>query len=297
MALGTSDLNLHDVGDNGIAYENAIRNLSPIFGSGFDKVVVGDPFHQKTDSYLWGFLAGTAGRPNSMSDGQPGSGTGDPEIDLFLQHESAYFLSTDPKIGFYLLLGSYIGDWYTLEDVQDQAINLRDDFMRAALATPTYGLAAVWMTPNPGTPPGSGTHWQFHPAGVGEVIGTGLTQTINNGRPNSADQWACLSILGDPTLRSSVIGPVTINLSQSWKSGNTVNLSWSPHPEETGCVDYIYEAPYRSDPYSKVAGPISETSHQFQADPSSTSFMVRAGKNLTTGSATYENLSQGAFWP
>jgi hypothetical protein len=103
-----------------------------------------------------------------------------------------------------------------------------------------------------------------------------------------------LGILGDPTLRTDVIAPVQVT--NSSKSGTTTSISWNPG--ESGCQYYVYESPNRYGPYTRAAGPISNASITFTAQPNSTAFMVRAGKSVTSGSATYENLSQGAFyWP
>ncbi|MDA1276258.1 MAG: FG-GAP repeat protein [Verrucomicrobia bacterium] len=161
-------------------YENAMRNLTAIYGSGFETIITGDPFHQKSNSYQWGFLAGS-GQPTIISEGQPGGSEG-----TYMEHHSSDFINSEPKVAFYALLGSYFGDWL-----------LGDDFMRAALATPSYGLAVVWVAQNPEP----GTHWQFQSLGVGDTLGNAMVQTINDGLSSlGADRATVLSIIGDPTL-------------------------------------------------------------------------------------------------
>lgn len=286
IGLGVNNLAQFDWGTAGILFENAFRCLGPLYGLGFDKFAYGDPYHQKTDSYLWGFLFGSTGQPDRISNGQPDDSP-DPEIGFYLEHTNSQVADGDAKIGFYALIASYIGDAY-----------VTNGFMRATLAATNYGLAAVWICIN--NPPSStaleGTKWQFHSTSIGDVIGSGLTQTINNGRINSDDVLTMLAIFGDPTLRTHLIAPVQIQSGS--QNGTSVTLSWTPG--ESGCQFYVYEAPSRGGPYSRPTNgtwPTSSTSVTFTATAGWTNFMVRATKNVTTGSATYENLSPGAFWP
>jgi hypothetical protein len=171
-------------------FENAFRNTSSLYGSSFERIAVGDPYHQKSASYLWGFLAGP-GQYDMISQGMPGVGS-DSSISLFLQHRTADLEAnefSDAKIGFYVLLGSYFGDHY-----------LPDDFMRATLATEKNGLAAMWVSPNPAPFSGYFTHWQFQGLATGDCLGDAMLRTIRDGLPQSTDNQIWMSILGDPTL-------------------------------------------------------------------------------------------------
>ena len=70
------------------------------------------------------------------------------------------FAANDPQVVFTMLFGSYFGDW-----------DSQDNFLRAALATPTYTLACVWA----GRP-----YWYFHHMGLGETIGFSARVSQNN---------------------------------------------------------------------------------------------------------------------
>jgi len=186
----------------------------------------------------------------------------------FMEHTTEQLASgNEAKIGFYFLMGSYFGDW-----------NFEDDFMRAAIATPNYGLAAVWVGIDY-------THWQFHGLGVGETIGHGLVQSIKHRVfGDSTRTW--MSIIGDPTLRMNVIAP------PYGLQYNAGTLSWQAGEQD--CEYYVYHADDMEDAFERYAGPLEET--ELDSAPSSGVLMVRAAKPVTTGSATFTNLSQGAFY-
>lgn len=274
MALSTFDF-LNYVGSqsgpkewvHNYVYDHAFRTASALFGPWFDKVVVGDPFHQKTDSYLFGFLAGS-GNPDLINENSPDHPANHPLEGNYLTHTTAQLAGGwDAKIGFYLLLGSYFGDW-----------NMTDDFMRAAIATPAHGLAAVWIGID------SKTRWQFHGLAQGEPLGHAFLRTIKDAIPEAGGASTWTSIIGDPTLRSHVVAPPS-NL--SYASGT---LSWQSG--EPGCQFYVYHSPNMQTPFTYHAGPVSGTS---ASAPSTGVRMVRAVKPVTTGSGTFFNLSQGAF--
>jgi len=275
MPLGNFNLEFYEnsAAQSGTPYEHAFRNFSPLFGSDFDKIVVGDAYHQKSDSYLWGLLSGSGG-PSLISENQPG---GPAAEGPFLEHSTDDLADTEAeeaKIGFYLLLGSYFMDW-----------NLGDNFLRATIATPTYGMAAAFMSPNP---TGSMTHWQFQSLALGDPIGQGLLQTIQNGVSNSGDLFASLSIIGDPTLRMNMIDPPS---SASCSGGS---LTWTAS-EDTNEY-YVYHAADMDSTFTNYFGSGSVTGTSATVSSCSGVFMVRAAKEITTGSATYLNLSQGAFY-
>ena len=87
-----------------------------------------------TQSYLWGYGCG-----GGSFTGAGGVGS------------TADFAATDTQVVFTMLFGSYFGDWDTT-----------DNFLRAPLATSTYGLSDAWA----GRPA-----WYFHPMGLGETLG------------------------------------------------------------------------------------------------------------------------------
>jgi hypothetical protein len=250
-----------------LVYLNAFRNMSPVLGSAFERIVIGDPFHQRSNAYLWGFLSGFGG-PDQISQGAPGSA---PLEGPFLMHTTSELAAvartpaalSEAKVGFYFLYGSYFGDW-----------NFQDNLMRAALATPQYGLAAV-----------GGANWQFHGLALGEPIGEGVKRTINDHllEPNVRRD---LSFLGDPTLRINVIAPPrAMRIDRGilrWEAG------------EPNCTYYVYHAPALDGTFKRIAGPLS---YPNALVPPAGVVMVRAAKPVTSGSATYLNFSQGTFRP
>lgn len=54
------------------------------------------------------------------------------EDGLFLEHRTSDFVTQESQFAFYILRGSYFGDWY-----------IQNNVMRAILATPSHGLAVV----------------------------------------------------------------------------------------------------------------------------------------------------------
>ncbi len=120
------------------------------------------------------------------------------------------------------------------------------------------------------------------------MIGQGLLQTLRYGIGNSIDVGRMLSILGDPTLRLNVIAPPQ-NLTYD---SMTLTLSWQEG--EPNCQFYVYSASSLQGPFTRVSGPSPNTSANV-SNPGV--LMVRAAKDVTSGSATYNNFSQGSFYP
>lgn len=255
--------------------EHACRNMSPLFGSGFDKIVAGDPFHQKSDSYLWGFLGGYGG-PDLISENAFVDWNFLAVEGNFMQHSTQQLTGgSESKIAFYLLMGSYFGDWL-----------FQNDFLRATIATPNHGLAAVWLGKD-------FTYWQLHGLGVGEPLGQGLVHSIRHGNYDEdqayddGETW--MSIIGDPTLRMTITAP-PINLQY-----NAGTLSWQAGESNCqGCEYYIYHAGSMAGSFQRIAGPLTST--VLNSAPASGVLMVRKARPVTTGSATFINLSQGAFY-
>ena len=189
------------------------------------------------------------------------------------------FAASDPKAAFILLHGSYFGDW-----------NNADNFLRAALATPTYSVATIFS---------SLPHWYFHPLALGETIGyaTRLTQNNRHGLYRNQSELSTgeihISMLGDPTLRPLPLAPPG-NLRLT--AGTNLVLAWDPSWQ---AIDgyHVYHA-------DSVAGPFERmdrrtvTTTSFAIDlpsPGHHVYMVRAVALQTTGSGSFNNLSQGIF--
>lgn len=249
-------------------YEHAFRTITPLAGSGADRIVVGHSFHRKTDSFLWGFLGGF-GAANKICESAGYATEGN-----FLEYNTAKIQSEpEARVAFYMLLGSYFGDW-----------NMNDDLMRAALARPTHGLASVWTGKQK-------LRWQFQSLAAGEPLGHGFLETIRDPVPSPAESeyvptW--LSILGDPTLRANPLTPPEVDF--HYAQGTAYITAGEP-----GCAYYLYHSPVSKGPYTYHTGPFFTDTAMTVPIPTTGYTMVRAAKTITTGSATYLNLSQGVF--
>jgi len=245
-------------------FASADRTASRLYGSDTARVDAGDLFYSTNKSYLFGFEAGYGGT-DVIGDG---SGLHD--------HHSADLAdpSKEPMVGFYVLSASYFGAWH-----------LQDDFLRATIATPTYGLEAIYAL-------ASGGHQlavYFEPLGLGEPIAAGVNRTINDKFPDVE-----ITLLGDPTLRFQVIAPpsgLTATTNQT-----SVNLVWSPS-SEPGAQYLAYRSTNGLDgDFLKLAGPVATFSFTDNSPPSGAkTYSVRAAKLASTGSGSFTNLSQAVF--
>ncbi|MCL2785447.1 MAG: InlB B-repeat-containing protein, partial [Propionibacteriaceae bacterium] len=216
------------------------------------------------NSYTWAHIAGYGGC--SLVAAVGGNIT------------TAILAGSNYKMIFGQTLGSYSGEW-----------DCTNNFMRATLALPEYGLTWTWV----GRP-----NWYFHPMGLGETIGysTKITQNaFNSGRYNDYGMMGGtihLGLMGDPTLRMYPVFPVT-NLSANATSGSTA-VSWTASADTGVSNYYVYGAANENGPYTRL-GIVSATSYT-HTNPGSTQFyMVRASKLEQTGSGSFYNLSQGEF--
>jgi len=269
-------------------YDNAIRNSSALYGTGAGTIRIGDPYFQKTDDYLFGFLFGP-GAVQAISVTKPNPPGVGVEGD-FMQHTTAQLVNSESKIGFYVLSGSYFADF-----------QFNNDFMRASLATPSFGFAAVWTR---------GAEWEFQDMALGEPLGMGMLKMFNRGfvstRWNTSNGRVVESILGDPTLRAHVIASPTVTRQQN-ESGSTVTLNISPGSGAAGCTYYVYRAQGLLPPangasagFSLISGANSISGPTFQSivpdGAQEYTFMVRAVKGVTTGAGAFNHLSQGTYW-
>lgn len=197
---------------------DGFRNAYPLMES--SKVVTGDFSSVSNSRYLLGFGAGTNGSYSSAG----GIGT------------AADFAADSVNMVFTNLFGNYFGDW-------DYETN---PLLPALLASKGTVLATGWA----GRP-----HWLLQGLAVGESIGFCLKETQNAqysapyGASNG-ESGADISLLGDPTLRATIVKPPT-NLTV--KSNCThVNLHWtaSPDPEVLGYL--VYRAFDQNGPYTRL---------------------------------------------
>jgi hypothetical protein len=185
----------------------------------------------------------------------------------------------DAKGMFYLMMGSWMGEWDT-----------RDNLLRAALAAPNYGLASFYA----GRP-----HWFFHHMALGEPIGYGARVTMNNrtlyrNQVNDDTRGVHVGLMGDPTLRMHPVAPAD-NL-RAARASSGVDLSWIGSPDAS--VGYhVYRAANPSGPFTRVtAKPLRSTSYRDGgAQTRRWTYMVRAIRLEQTPSGSFYNPSQGVF--
>lgn len=177
-----------------------------------------------------------------------------------------------PAVGFYLLKGSYFGDW-----------NFTDDnLMKALLALPDSGLATIWTRVQP---------WAMEMTGLGDPLAAAIMATARG--PVSA---RISSILGDPTLRAFVTMPPT-GVTANRSGPDSVTLRWKASKEAT--QGYLV---YRSQ--DGVTGNFIRMSQaavmgtEF-TDPAATAarltYQIRACQLVTTGAGAFTNTSQAAW--
>lgn len=237
------------------------RNFTALFN--FENVKTGKVFTDAlTDSFIWTYGCGWGKLDECDSIGT-----------------SSDFATYSPKTVFTGFYGSWFGDW-----------NTKDNFLRSALATNDWILTSCWS----GRP-----HYVFHHMGMGETIGRCIRRTQNNYTTyycglSKSKKAIHISLMGDPTLRMHMVGPVE-NLNAE-NHNNAISLNWkSPDDEIIGY--YVY----RQD---NITNKFEQLNKEFITDTFYTDdlpqqgnnyYMVRALQLTQTASGSYYNLSQGIF--
>lgn len=176
-----------------------------------------------------------------------------------------------PQAAFYLLKGSYFGDWN----------NYQNDLLKSLLAVPDSGLAAFW------------THdrlWHFEDLGTGGTLGDGFIRTAQ-GDASTRTTFQ----LGDPTLRAIVTAPPSG--AGARRRAGVVELNWRASPE-AGAGYLVFRSRRGPEgPFERVtSGVVSGLRFTDEAAPSGrTVYQVRAAALVTTGSGSFTNLSQAAY--
>ena len=219
------------------------------------------------DSYLWAYGCGGGSYTSAGGIGVTNDLAGN-----------------DIKAEFFMLFGSYFGDWDT-----------QDNFLRSPLAAPNYGLTDAWS----GRP-----QWLFQHMALGETVGYGARLTQNNANStgpylstfiNYGARYVHVALMGDPTLRMHIVGPISNFTGQ--KNGNDVSLSWTASSDSV--VGYhVYRADSTLGPFTRLtSSPIAGTAYTDSNVPSGDhTYMVRAVKKESTNSGSYFNASQGVFY-
>jgi hypothetical protein len=256
LFVGAKDYHNNDI------YRNAVANGSRLFSSVTGAIADGDIFALRRSCALG--LQGGEGGINAISSG----------LHLSADLTAA---TNEPVVGFYLLKGSWFGDW-----------NLQtNNFLRAVLATPNYGLASMWTV---------FTDWRLGTLAVGETLGDCLVRTANDTDLTPYALRRSLAVMGDPTLRLNVTAPPS-NLVATTNAGNIV-LNWNSSPE-TSPLYHVYRSTNGLDgTFTRLTtnGPTTSATYTDTSPPSGQkTYSVRALNLMITGSGSYTNLSQAIF--
>ncbi len=239
------------------------RAWSALFGAA--AISEGDFTALATQGYLGFFMCGPGWNTSCQSVGRAVT--------------TKDFALTDPKAAFTILLGSHFGDW-----------NIPDNFLRAPLATTTYGLASVYNVP----------HWFMHPMGMGSTIGEVTRMTQNNQTlyshavtaPWETTNSTFIALMGDPTLRLFAVAPPKGLAIAKNGAGNPV-LTWTASPGAS-LGYHIYRSSKSAGPFTRLsASPVTSTNWTDGAVASGTyTYQVKAVTLETTPGGTYFNTSQ-----
>jgi hypothetical protein len=210
-----------------------------------------------TNGYLWAYGCGGG---NYTGAGGVGS--------------TSNFVATDTKAAFTFLFGSYFGDW-----------DVSNNFLRAPLATTTYGLTCAWA----GRPA-----WHVHHMAMGETIGYTARLTQNNSGTYfyGYGPEVHIALMGDPTLRMHVVAPVS-NVTATGGAGSAA-IAWTASSDAVAGY-HVYRGAGAAGPFTRLtAGLVTGTSFTDPAAPGgSTTYLVRAVRLETSASGSYWNASTG----
>ncbi len=251
------------------------RNFAPFFGASNVTCATAEGTWISTlssNAFLWAYGCG----PGSYTSIGGAGNTGP-----FKDGTTTDFVRSDARAVFFLMFGSWFGDW-----------DSEDDIMRGVLALPSCGLACGWS----GRP-----HWYCQHMALGMPIGYSarLTQNNQNGslyrnEANNAANEIHIALMGDPTLRMHPVAPVCGLI--SGQDSGTVRLKWTA-AADTVVGYHVYRAPSLAGPFNRLTGePVSTTSFvDTTAGTNNYLYMVRSVKLETSASGTYFNPSQGVF--
>jgi len=190
-------------------------------------------------------------------------------------------VSGDLRASFVMMFGSWFGDW-----------DHPDDMLRSVLATPTYGLVAIYTAV---------PHWFIHPLGLNETIGYCARLTQNNTNPglyqnqvNLSANEVHIALMGDPTLRLRMVAPASAVTTQTEASQVTVN--WTASKDSAVLGYHLYRAPSANGPFTRLTSSLlAATTYADSTAFNGAVYLVRAVKLEVTPSGSYYNGSDGAF--
>lgn len=247
--------------------EIARVNAAALFGDYRRTVIVAEPFRNNRafrdsrppDPCLWAFASGYSSWAEIYNH-HP-----------VLKYTTPMLRDNPPApAAFWSLLGSYFADFNSL-----------DNFPRALLAQPDYGLAVL-----PSSSASGGPRWNMEGMAWGETLGECFL--VSTRGPNSNFRW--VNLQGDPTLRLHSVPPPT-GLQVSRADGK-VRLRWEAGA--SGLRHRVYRARSRTGPFQRVSGDFLEESEwELDPQPGEEIFMVRSLQLVHTGRGSHWNISQG----
>ncbi len=264
---GTAMTILGDVATDQWVGTAANQNMAAMYGYDSGQVYSGECFKEGLNC-MWGFYGGF-GQNNAV---------GKNDLYPWLGYSTADFANQakkEPAIGIYVLKGSYFGDLFILGS---------DNFLRATIATPNYGLAAVWTIFNV---------WHFEGMAAGDSLGDGMVNTINTYQTNGLSTRHIV-IVGDPTIRINQIPPPTSSYIVM-SNASSVTIKWS-QSYDTQVKYNVYRSTSAAGPYTNRINstPINGTTYTDNSPNTGVNmYQVKAIKVMTGGSGIYTNMSQG----
>jgi PKD domain len=239
---------------------NGWRNFAPLVGLG--QSVNGDFRGSLTggNSRLWAYGCGGGSYTSASGVATSSQFAGDSLAGVFT-----------------MIFGSYHGDW-------DSPNNL----LRAVIASKGNVLTTAWA----GRP-----DWHFFHMGQGYPIGYGTRLSMNNSFLYTAGGFGArqvhMALMGDPTLRMTVVPPVS--QVSATPSGRDVLVAWTASPDSLVVGYHIYRADNPAGPFVRVtADSLLTTSWTDPCLPTGTyTYLVRALKLEDGFSGSYWNLSPG----
>jgi hypothetical protein len=251
------------VDDNFLGYDEGFAQsgwrLTALVG--MNNVTAGDWSTLASTEYLWGY--GCGGGSYTSAGGIA---------------STSNYASTTYKAAFNFLFGSYFGDW-----------DSTNNFLRAPLANPTYGLTDAWA----GRP-----SWFVHRMALGEPIGLSARTSTCPGIYAPTGLSSCevhIALMGDPTLRMEYPEPAA-RLNATRINSTSVRLTWN-HSPSSPLGYHVFRADSPRGPYERLSPSIANATEYLDAAApiGAYTYMVRAVLLTTSGSGSYLNPSQGIF--
>ncbi|HWF45135.1 MAG TPA: T9SS type A sorting domain-containing protein [Candidatus Kapabacteria bacterium] len=280
------DDNFGIIGENAprswdVPASNGWRNFPPLVGisnvTDFKTVSTANDWfgYLDTAEYLWAYGCGAGSWASCNGVGV-----------------TTQFVSPGAKAIFYMLFGSFFGDW-----------DRPDALTKAPLGT-DYALESCWA----GRPA-----WFFHPLGIGGTFGycAKLSQSVTGGFEYSSDykhfllisdyvvtpsiEGVHVALMGDPTLRMQYLSDPPSALSASIV-GNAVKLTWAP-PTIAVPGYNIYRSSSSAGTFTKINTALVTSPSFTDASPMNDSniYFVRAAGITPTASGSFVNESEGVM--